>query len=65
MKEIFYLSPHETHKKYNIFVYSRNITKYENHSLTVRKPDIWNSLPEEIKQLSSINKNALKNYIKI
>ena len=65
MKENFYLSPHETHKKYNIFVHSRNITKYENHSLTVRKPHIWNSLPEEIKQLSSINKNALKNYIKI
>ena len=24
MKEIFYLSPHETHKKYDLFVHSRN-----------------------------------------
>ena len=28
MKEIFYLSPHETHKKYDLFVHSRNTTKY-------------------------------------
>ena len=65
MKEIFYLSPHETHKKYNIFVRSRNITKYENHFLRVCKPHIWNSFSEEIKQLSLVNKNAFKNYIKI
>ena len=30
MKEIFYLSPHETHKKYDLFVRSRNTTKYGN-----------------------------------
>ena len=62
MKEIFYLSPHETNKKYDLFVYCRNTTKYGNHSLRVLGPHIWNSLSEEIKQLSSLN--AFKNYIK-
>ena len=64
MKEIFYLSPHETYKKYKVFVYSRKI-KYKNHSLRVRVIHIWNSLLEEIKQLSSVNEKAFKNYIKI
>ena len=60
MKEIFYLSAHETHKKYDLFVHSRNTAKYDNHSLRVLGPHIWNSLlPEEIKKL-----NAFKNYIK-
>ena len=62
MKEIFYLFPHETDKKYNLFVHSRNKTKYGNHSLRVLGPHIWNSLPEEIKKLSLLN--AFKNYIK-
>ena len=62
MKEIFYLCPHETHKKYDLFVRSRNTRKYGNHSLRFLGPHIWNFLPEEIKQLSSIN--AFKNYIK-
>ena len=35
MKEIFYLSPHETHKKYDLFVHSHNTTKYGNQSLTL------------------------------
>ena len=62
MKEIFYLSPHETHKKYDLFVHHCNTTKYGNHSLRVLGPHILNSLPEEIKQLSSLN--TFKNYIK-
>ena len=49
MKEIFYLSPHETDKKYDLFAYRRNTKKYGNHSLRVLVPHIWNSLPEEIK----------------
>ena len=52
---------HETHKKYDLFVHCRNTTKYGNHSLRVLGPHIWNSLPEEIKQQSSLN--AFKNYI--
>ena len=62
MKEIFYLSPQETHKKYDLFIHSRSTTKYGNHSLRVLGPHIWNFLPEEIKKLSSLN--AFKNYIK-
>ena len=62
MKEIFYLSPHETHKKYDLFVHRRNATKYDNHSLRVLGSHIWNTLQEEIKKLSSLN--AFKNYIK-
>ena len=61
MKEIFYLSSHETHKKYDLVVHSRNTKKYGNHSLRVLGPHIWNSLPEE-KKVSSLN--AFKNYIK-
>ena len=63
MKEIFYLSPSlMKHKKYDLFVHCLNRTKYGNH-LRVLKPHIWNSLPEEIKQLSSLN--AFKNYLKV
>ena len=62
MKDLFYLSPHETHQKYDLFVHHRNKKTYGNHSLKVLGPHIWNSLPEEIKQLSSLS--AFKNYIK-
>ena len=63
MKEIFYLSPSlMKHKKYDLFVHCLNRTKYGNH-LRVLKPHVWNSLPEEIKQLSSLN--AFKNYLKV
>ena len=50
------------YKKYDIFVYCLNATKYGNHFLRVLEPHIWNSFPEEIKQLSS--PNACKKYIK-
>ena len=49
MKEIFYLSSHETHKKYDLVVHSSNTNKYDNHSLRVLGPHIWNSLLEETK----------------
>ena len=62
MKGIFYLSPHETHKKYDLFIHSLKATKYGNHSLRFLGPLIWNSFSEEIKELSSLN--AFKNYIK-
>ena len=41
---------------------AKNTTKYGHHSFTVLGPHIWNSLPEEIKQLPSLN--TFKNYIK-
>ena len=40
MKEMFYLSFHETHKKYNLFVHRRNTTKYGKNSLRVLGPHI-------------------------
>ena len=61
-RRTIYLSPHETQKKYDLFVHNRNATKYGNNSLRVLGLHIWNSLPEEIKQLSSLN--AFKNYLK-
>jgi len=62
MKEIFYLSPYETHKKYDLYVQKRNTTKYGNHSLRVLGASIWNSLPEKIKKISSLYE--FKNFIK-
>ena len=35
MKETFYLSPHETHTKYDLFLYRHNTRKYGNHFLRV------------------------------
>ena len=54
MKEMFYLSPHEKHKKYYLFVHSHkhNTTKYGTYSLRVLGPHIWTSSPEKIKKLS-------------
>ena len=56
MKEMFYLSPHEKHKKYYLFVHSHkhNTTKYGTYSLRVPGPHIWTSSPEKIKKLSLI-----------
>ena len=62
IKEIFHLSPHETHNKYDMFVHSRNKKNYENHYLSVLGPHICKSLPEEIKHLFSLN--GFKNFIK-
>ena len=62
MKNIFHLSPYETHKKYDLYVHPRNTTKYGNQSLKVFGAHVWNSLPEKIKRLTSMN--AFKNFIK-
>lgn len=62
MKSIFHLSPYVTHKKYDLYVHKRNTTKYGNHSLKVFGAQVWNSLPEKIKALTTIN--TFKDYIK-
>ena len=62
MKEIFHISPYETHKKHDLFVHSRNTTKFGNHSLKVLGAHIWNALPEEIKKLTSLS--AFKHFTK-
>ena len=62
MKEIFYLSPYATHKKHDIYVQSSNTMKYGSQSLRVLRAHIWHSLPEKIKNLTSLNR--FKGYIK-
>ena len=54
MKEIFYISPHNTDRKHVIFVWSRKTTKYGDKSLRVLGPHLWKSLPEKIKSTTSI-----------
>ena len=55
MKYIFYYSPHNTHRKYDIFLYSRNTSSFGDKSLRALGPHIWNSLPESIKSTDSIS----------
>ena len=43
MNDIFYLSPHLTHKKHNIFVHPRDIVTYGNKSVKSIGLYIWNS----------------------
>ena len=64
MKDIFYYSPYNTHRKYDIFVYSRNTSSFEDKSLQALGPHIWNSLPESIKPADSISifKSFIKNW---
>ena len=62
MKDIFYYSPYNTHRKYDIFVYSRNTSSFGDKSLRALGPHIWNSLPESIKSTDSIS--IFKSFIK-
>ena len=64
MKDIFYLSPYQTHKKYDIFVRSRNTASFGDKSLRALGPHVWNSLPENIKSTDTISvfKNFIKNW---
>ena len=62
MKDIFYYSPYNTHRKYDIFVYSRNTSSFGDKSLRALGPHMWNSLPESIKSTDSIS--IFKSFIK-
>ena len=64
MKDIFYYSPYNTHRKYDIFVYSRKTSNFGDKSLRALRPHIWNSLPESIKSTDSISifKSFIKNW---
>ena len=64
MKDIFYYSPYNTHRKYDIFVYSRDTSSFGDKSLRALGPHIWNSLPESIKSTDSISifKSFIKNW---
>ena len=61
MKEIFYYCPYNTHRKYDIFVCSRNTSSFGDNSLRALGPHIWNSLPESIKSTDSIS--VFKSFI--
>ena len=62
MKDIFYYSPYQTHKKNNLFVPRRNTTKYGDKSLRVLGAHVWNSLPENVKVINSLS--CFKEYMK-
>ena len=64
MKDIFYYSPYNTHRKYDIFVYSRNTSSFGDKSLWALGPHTWNSLPESIKSTDSISvfKSFIRNW---
>ena len=49
------LSPYQTHKKYDIFVHSRNTASFGDKSLRALGPHVWNSLPENIKSTDTIS----------
>ena len=64
MKDLFYLSPYQTHKKYDIFVHSRSTASFGDKSLGALGPHVWNSFPENIKSTNPISvfKNFVKNW---
>ena len=49
-------------RKNNLYVPNRKTTKFGNNSLQVLGPHIWNLLPKDIKDMTSINK--FKEFIK-
>ena len=53
MKEIFYISPRNTHRKHDIFFQIRKTTKYGDNSLRAMGPHLENSLPEKNKFTTS------------
>ena len=53
MKKIFYISPHNTHRRHDIFVQSGKQIKGD-ESLRSLDSHLWNSLPEKIKSAISV-----------
>ena len=50
MKDIFHhYSPHVTHKKHNLYIHTQNTTKFGNKKLRSFGTNMWNTLPEYIK----------------
>ena len=62
MEKILYISPHNAHRRHDIFVQSRKTTKYGDKNLTALGPHLWKSLSEKIKSIISIF--IFKNFIK-
>ena len=55
MKEIFYRSPYVTNRELNIYVQSHKTTNFGDKSLKTLGPQIWNSLPDNIRQETSLS----------
>ena len=49
MKYIFHYCQNKSHKKHNLYVHSRNTSRYGNSGLCALGAHIWNSLAENIK----------------
>ena len=62
MKDIFHYSPNVTHKKHNLYIHTKNTTKFGNKSLRAFGASIWNRLPQYIKSTTSLLK--LKQFTK-
>ena len=62
MKFIFHYCQSKRHKKHNLNVHSRNLSRYGNNNLCVLGAQIRNSLPENIKSTDSVYE--LKNFLK-
>ena len=56
MKDIFHYCQNKSHKKHNLHVHSRNISRYGNNSLRVRGVHVRNSLPENMYELKDVLK---------
>ena len=53
IKEIFYISAHNTHRRHNISVQSEKI-KHGGNNFRVLGPDLWNALAEKIKSTTTM-----------
>ena len=55
MKDIFCLSTYQTHRKYDIFVHSRNTASFGDKGLRALGPCMCNSLPGDIESADTIS----------
>ena len=62
MKDIVHYCQNKSHKKHNLYVPSRNTSRYGNSGLRALGAHIWNSLVENMKCADSVYE--LKNFLK-
>ena len=64
MKDIFYQSPYASHKEHNLFVQRHNTVRFGQKSLKTLGPQIWNSLPENIRLETNLTnfKSSIKKW---
>ena len=54
MKDNFFISPQNSHRRHEMFVQSRKTAKYAAKSLRGLPSHLWILLPEKIKSMASI-----------